>query len=224
MFLTNPMRRTIHATTPTRGSTTRQHARHLAVLSIASYGIFAAMAQGGPVPNLDLDSPVRDLRLPLIPHAAGPAAGLITAREIRLESPKVGPLRVRVLASPVIEGMVLQLPESADARNEAWAESLADFLILERSPVPLVIDDLTIKRGASQEILQARRATFDALTGRLEMQDAEILDADGKQSQFQRIWLLLKGPQAGFLVWRTADENGAATRHLLDPTAMPDDR
>lgn len=190
---------------------------------IAGYGLCFEAVQGNPWQDLDLDRPVRDVRLPLIAEASGAAAGMITAREIRLEAQSLGPFRVRNLAGPAIENLRVQLPEIAETRDNIWADGLAQFLVVGQHPVPAVIHHLKITTADSRHVLHARRATFDAPTGRLEMQDATIVDAGGTQQRLPRVWLLLRGAQAGFLVWRTGDENDVATRHLLDPAAQPDD-
>lgn len=196
---------------------------NLVAAFLVSCGLCFDVAQGSTLQDLDLDRPVRDLRLPLIPAASGAAAGLITAREIRLEAQSLGPFRVRNLAGPVIEDLSVQLPNPAETSDNTWAGGLAQFLVVGRHPVPAVINNLKIKGVDSRDVLHARRATFDAPKSRLELQRATIVDADGALHRLPRVWLLLGGEQAGSLVWRAGDENDVATRHLLDPAAQPDD-
>jgi hypothetical protein len=223
MVLIGTMRKSSYCIPSPRGRKPRKACNSWVAVFIASCGLWFDVAQGNPWEDLDLDRPVRDVRLPLIAEASGSAAGLITAREIRLEAQAIGPFRVRNLASPEIQDLSVQLPEKAEAGNNTWVDGLAQFLVIGQQPAPPVIHSLKIKSASSHDILHARRATFDAPTGRLEMQDATVLNANHAPRQFHRIWLLLKGPQAGFLVWRTEGGKEAATRHLLDRAAMPDD-
>ena len=223
MFLSDTMHESNHHTPSHQRGIRRIGSNSWVMAFIASCGLCFDVAQGNPWEDLDLDRPVRDVRLPLIVEASGSAAGVITAREIRLEAQAIGPFHVRSLASPTIQDLSVQLPEKAEAGNNTWVDGLAQFLVIGQQPAPPVIHSLKIKSAGSHDILHARRATFDAPTGRLEMQDATVLNANHAPRQFHRIWLLLKGPQAGFLVWRTEGGKEAATRHLLDRAAMPDD-
>jgi hypothetical protein len=176
----------------------------------------ALSADASPLESLDLAHPIRDVRIPLIAAASSATDGAISFHEIRLESERMGPFRLGTLKSPTIKGMVLQLPQAIQPDDTSWAESLAETVALKRYPAPVKINGLIIRRGEEAPILQAKNAVYDADHERLELIGTTLTTAKDAKLMIERVWLLLSGSGAGFLVWRDRSAHQTKTLRLLD--------
>jgi hypothetical protein len=179
--------------------------------------LFSLSAAGASIlQTLDLTRPVHAAQIPLLNKTSDTTSGFISFDEIRLESQRMGPFRLGTLKGPTIEGMVLQLPQGIRPDDTSWVKSLAETVALKRYPAPVKINGLSIRRGEEAPILQAKNAIYDADHERLEMVGATLTTAKGAKLEIERVWLLLSGSGAGFLVWRDRSAHQTKTLRLLD--------
>jgi hypothetical protein len=188
--------------------------RFAAILSVWLFSLSVAGAD--ILESLDLTRPVRAARIPLLNETSGATRGFISFDEIRLESQRMGPFRLGALKGPVIEAMILQLPRAIQPDDTSWAASLAEIVDLKRYPAPVKINGLSIRRGEEAPILQAKNAVYDADHERLEMSGVTLKTVKDAKLEIERVWLILGGDAAGFLVWRDPSSHQTKTLRLLD--------
>lgn len=181
----------------------------------AASALLCSLAQASPLQQLDLDRPVHRVRAPLLLGGNGTTGGYIEAGKIHLESKKIGPMRVRALASPVISGLLVELPCGEDRASDTWAPALWGLLDFEGYAMPVTIRDLSIRRLQGETILQARQAAVQAEEKRLHLQDA-VVKKSHSDLRLPNAWLLLGGEAAGNLVWRDPASGRTKTSLLLE--------
>jgi hypothetical protein len=170
---------------------------------------------GSPLQELDLSRPVHRVRAPLLLGENETTGGYIEAGKIHLESKKIGPMRVRALASPVISGLVVELPRNDDWASDTWAEALRRLLDFNGYSMPVSIHRFSIRQFQGKTILQARLAEMEPEEKRLHLQDAVVTNGRA-DFRLPHAWLLLSGEEAGNLVWREPASGRTQTRLLLE--------
>ena len=182
---------------------------------VAISGLLSAIAGASPLQELDLSRPVHRVRVPLLLGENGTTGGYIEAGKIHLESKKIGPMRVRALASPVISGLVVELSYGENRASDTWVQALWGLLDFKGYAMPVTIRDFSIRRFRGETILQARQAAVQAEEKRLHLQDA-VVKKGHSDLRLPHAWLLLGGEAAGNLVWSDPATGRPVTRLLLE--------
>jgi hypothetical protein len=124
-------------------------------------------------------------------------------------------MRVRALASPVISGLVVELPYGEDRASDTWAQALWRLLDFKGYSMPVSIRDFSIRGLQGETVLQARQAAVQAEEKRLHLQDA-VVKKNHSDLRLPNAWLLLGGEAAGNLVWRDPASGRTKTSLLLE--------
>ena len=183
--------------------------------ALQSCALHQALFAASPLQELDLSRPVHRVRAPLLLGENGRTGGYIEAGKIHLESKKIGPMRVRALASPVISGLVVELPYGENRASDTWVHALWGLLDFKGYAMPVTIRDFSIRRFRGETILQARQAAVQAEEKRLHLQDA-VVKKGHSDLLLPHAWLLLGGEAAGNLVWSDPATGRPVTRLLLE--------
>jgi len=180
-----------------------------------SCALHQALVAASPLQELDLSRPVHRVRAPLLLGENGTTGGYIEAEKIHLESKKIGPMRVRAIASPVISGLVVELPRNDDRASDIWAEALWRLLDFNGYAMPVSIRHFSIRQFQGKTVLQARLAEMEPEEKRLHLQDAVVTNGRA-DFRLPHAWLLLAGEEAGNLVWGDPASGRTKTSLLLE--------
>jgi len=188
------------------------------IMHACALTMWAVPVPAAPLPQIDLQKAVKGLRMPLITLKDGSSAGSIKLGSIKIEPQKIGPMRVRIISGPVIRGLAVTLPETGNAEERrSWPQALAEFLQVDSYPSPARIENLRLIGGDGTVLVRARTATFETEDKRLQMRGAVIRPSPQREEELERLWLLLEGPTAGRLVWRSPQHGRIETTDLLEP-------